>query len=276
MSTYRPRDGALLSAAVMTLCVVAWIGSVFALFPAPASPKPPGWPDGLLVLCMAASAGLSLSRSLPVQNIAVVVALALAVAAGAFGGFILGLFPGARLVFGNSLGPVLGGRVPWMVLLVWVVVLLTSRGVAVLVVRPARGQGRYGHWLMTVTALLAAGLGAGAEWLASQVKHYWRWECGAAWATWNGLFWPAPALWLIAALAFHLAALPWLVSKRPGHPPTDWHPLILWCLVHLWIIAGTSTRGWLGPAAWVLALALITLGLAARGGVRGQQPSSHG
>jgi hypothetical protein len=260
-------SGALLRQAVMVCFIVAWIGSVFALFPAPASPEYPAWPDGLLVGWAAVSAVLSLSRHLPAQNIVAVVGVVLIVTGGTFGNFALQSGAGASLIYGHQLGPAFAGRLPWILFPASLVMILTARGVALLMVRPRLGRGGYGIWLIGVTTLLVVSLAAGVELLAVQVKYYWRWEnTGEPW-NWNGLLWPALALWLITALAVQVLGLPWLVSKRPGVPEPDWHPLILWFLVNLWIVAGTSTRGWLQPAALTLGATAVTTALAVWGGM---------
>jgi hypothetical protein len=269
MPTHARFGSVLLRDAVMVSCIAAWIGSVFALFPAPASPKPPAWPDGLLVLFALISTGLSLARTLPAQNIVAVAAIAWVVTGAAFASLAFNLTSTARIIYSESLGPAAGGRVPWIQWPVWLVVLVMARGVAMLIVRPVRVRSRYGLWLMGVTAMLVVGLSVGLEVLATQVKHYWRWEISALREQGIGLLGPAVALWFMAAIVFQLLALPWLVSKRPVEPPPDWHPLILWCLVNLWITAGTSTRGWLGTAALVAVLTAIITALAVRGGTAG-------
>ncbi|MBN2506580.1 MAG: carotenoid biosynthesis protein [Verrucomicrobia bacterium] len=273
MPTCHQRNGSVLRDAALAACVVGWVGSVFALFPSPVSPAPSAWPDALWAGCAAASAVLSLARWVPAQNIVAVAGMIGLAAGGLFGTAAWAGGPAAPLVYSESLGPALSGRVPWVLVLIWLVILLTARGVALLIVRPARERGRYGFWLMAVTVGLAVGVAAGLELMATRVKFYWRWQGEAAPWNWNGLVWPGLALWMVAALAFQVLALPWLVSKRPVVPAPDWHPLVVWFLINLWIMAGTSTRGWLAPAALVFVMAVLTTALALRGGLR---PSGAG
>ncbi len=263
---------ARLREAVMVCLVFTWIGSVFALFPAPASPTYPAWPDGMLLTCATFSVLLSLNRHLPWQNVVVVALIVAVIAGGVFGGFAYASQPGRSLVYADKLGPKFFGCLPWTILPAWLVIFMAARGVALLIMRPWRNGAHYGWWLIGVTTLVVLNLGLGLEPMASQVKHYWRWEVPAWNWNWQGLLWPALALWCGTALLIQLLALPWLISKKPVAPPPDFHPLFLWFLINWWTIAGNSTRGLLSSAGLSLGTMGIITALALRGGLHFENP----
>lgn len=251
---------------LMAVLIFTWVGSVFALFPAPASPDFPTWPDGLLVICALGSALFSVAGYLPWQNVVALLLVVLVVAGSAFGWFAHERFPGPRLIFSEACGPAPYELVPWILLPAWMAIHLTAHGVARLILRPWRRGGTYGWWLIGVTVLLVTGFGLGLEAVAKHVKFYWRWEATGG-STVN-LVWPAGALWASTALVVQLAGTPWWVPKKPGEPPPDFHPLVLWSLANVWLMAATATRGVLGIAAAVLGGALLTMGLAIYGATR--------
>ena len=70
--------------------------------------------------------------------------------------------------------------------LIWVVVILNSRGVARLILRPWRKIRNYGFWLIGLTAALTMLFDLAFDPFASRVKHYWLWVPTKLPLTWQG------------------------------------------------------------------------------------------
>jgi uncharacterized membrane protein len=112
------------------------------------------WPEGLLLVLAAATTLASLTRQLPGQNV-ILVSVLIAVMAGAAQTLgTLVAIPFGPYHYTERIGPQLFSPLPWAVPVLWLVALLTSRGVARLILRPWRKVRAYGFWLLGVTVLL--------------------------------------------------------------------------------------------------------------------------
>ena len=136
------------------------------------------WPDGLLLVMTAATTLASLTRQLPAQNVVLA-----AIAIGGFAGAVVSLgaltgvpFFGPVVFNPAKIGRLLFNPLPWAVPVIWVVAILTSRGVARLVLRPYRQRANYGFGVMGLTVLLVVLLELSFEPYATQVKQYWSWK----------------------------------------------------------------------------------------------------
>ena len=89
----------------------------------------------------------------------------------------------------------------WTVPALWANSVMNSRAVAKLLLRPWRSAENYGIWLMVLGAALAIVV-------ALPLRPPW---------------W-----WLLLAIGLQLAAVPWLIEKRPATPPPNYLPLWLW------------------------------------------------
>ena len=195
------------------LCLVAFLVCAAAcLAPLLSLPAllPARWALAALLVLGAATTLLNLSRSLPAQNIfaAAVLIMGLSSLAQLFGskaGCFVAPFtyldPSAAKTFQPLLTP-----------LGWLVAILSSRGLARLLLRPWRPNPNYGLWAIAVTCALVFVLDACLDL-----------------ADWHNDDWLATAACIITTIAIVVLAVPWLINKRPGaQPPPDWQPFIVW------------------------------------------------
>lgn len=208
------------------------------------------WPQGLLLVFCAASLMAGLSRQLPAQNV-IVASTVIAVLGGAV--HCLGTLtriPFGPFVFGAQAGRQLFYVLPWSMPLVWVVMVLSSRGVARLALRPWRKTRSYGFWLMGVTAALVVLFDLGLEPFATRVNQFWLWSPTKLPLTWYGapiVCFPAWGFCTLLVLAF---VTPSLINKKPAKFPPDYHPLIVWVLLNaLFLVGAICLHLW--PAALV-------------------------
>jgi uncharacterized membrane protein len=230
------------------------------------APGKSGWPMALLLLLATAGTLSALARQLPLQNV-LLAAFVIALMGGAAQalGVKLGI-PFGPFVFGPGAGPRLFRTLPWSVPLIWVVVILNSRGVARLILRPWRKVRSYGFWLIGLTALLTAGFDLALEPFAARVQHYWFWQPTKFPMTWQG----APLMnflsWATVALLMLAFVTPALINKNPVRRPPDFHPLAVW-LGALLLFGLASTLHGIWPAGvFDGLLAVLVAVFAIRGG----------
>ena len=176
-----------------------------ALVALPAPARTSGrWMEGVFLFFAAATTLLGLSRRLPPQNVLLLAAL--------IGGLSAGL-TAVGAVVGVPFGP-----------LVWVVILITGRGVAQLILRPRRRTSYYGFWLIGLAGLLAVIFNWGLEPLAVPGRHTTPW------------FHFLAGFAVVVALLVY--TVPWWINKQSNWQPVDYHPLAVWWAMNLWLVAG--------------------------------------
>lgn len=229
-------------------------------------PGQPGWVEALLLLLASAGTFTALTRQLPLQNVllaAAVIAL-LGGAAHALG--VTTGIPFGPFLFGGDAGPQLFKTLPWALPLIWVAMILNSRGVARLILRPWRKTHNYGFWLIGLTALLTVGFDFALDPFAARVKHYWLWLPTKFPLTWQG----APLVnflsWGAVSLLILMVVTPALINKNPVRRPPDFHPLAVWLGALAWFGTASARHG-LWPAG-VLdgTVAVLVAAFAIRGG----------
>jgi hypothetical protein len=168
-----------------------------------------GWPTGVLLFLAAATLLASLARHLPAQNVILAAAIIATIGTAV-----------------TKLGVLAGiGRLPvpeplWAVPMVWIIFVLSSRGVARLLLKRWRTKPNYGYWVIGLTAALTAWLNFGLGRFVAASSH------GASLIGFLG--------WMLAALLMIAFATPSLIPKKPvPPPPPDFHPLIIWVLLNL-------------------------------------------
>jgi uncharacterized membrane protein len=210
------------------------------------------WPDGLLVVLATATLLASLTLQLPGQNV-ILASVVIAASGGAVHaiGALTGI-PFGPYVYSSQIGQQLFSGLPWAVPMVWIIVILSSRGVARLVLRPWRNTQNYGFSLIGLTAALVVWLDFGLEPFATQVKHFWRWNPTKIRSDWYGAPWVNFFGWMVTALLILAFVTPSLINKRPvKQPPPDYHPLIVWLLLNLLFATGSGVlRLWM--ATWLI------------------------
>ncbi len=223
-------------------------------------------PEAVLLLTATAGTILSLERQLPLQNVllasSVIALIGGAISAiGATGGIPFGPF-----TFTGELGPELFKTLPWAMPLIWVVVVLNSRGAARLILRPWRKIKTYGFWLIGLTAVLTMLFALAFDPFASRVKHYWFWTLMKFPLTWQGTPLVNFLSWGIVTLLILAFVTPALINKQLSRPSTpDFHPLCVW-LGGILIFGIACARNGLWLAVVVdTAIGIITIVFAIRG-----------
>ncbi len=231
-------------------------------------PKALGWLDAALIFTMAIATLVSLSRRLPAQNV-----LLAATVIGTSGGIIHGIgtatsIPFGPFIFNDPAGPQIVG-VAWMAPLLWVVIILNSRGVARLMLRPWRKVRTYGFWLLGLNAALTLMFSIAQEPYMAAVKRYWLWNQTRFPVTWGS----APPTnflgWLVAALLILAFATPAMIDKRhrqhsPKRKP-DYQPLVIWVLAMVLFSVGAATKHFWPATIVPLVFAVIVASFAVRG-----------
>ncbi|MGA2866330.1 MAG: carotenoid biosynthesis protein [Verrucomicrobiota bacterium] len=223
-----------------------------------------GWAEGLLLLVATASTLAAQARQLPGQNVALASLIIVSLAALA-----QGVGARAAMPFGSLVAPEhLSGQVfqwlPWAAVL-WLLALLTSRGVARLILRPWRAASTRGFRVIGLTVLLVVLFDLALEPFATRVEHCWSWHPGNRGLDWYG----TPGLNFLAravmALFILVFATPALLDKKPGVAPPDYHPLFVWLLASLLFATGAVARHlWTAAGLDFLSAIAVTI-LALRG-----------
>ena len=127
------------------------------------------WPEGCLLFLATGWILTSLARQLPLQNVLLT-------------GCLLGGIPSLAMILNHyasiPFGPVVfSGRVPMVPggiplfgPLIWIVAILSSRGVARLALRPWRQGANYGFWLFGVTVALTLVFDLGLEFCCPRAR----------------------------------------------------------------------------------------------------------
>jgi uncharacterized membrane protein len=212
--------------------------------------RPLGFQDTLdaIFLVLATCGTLaSLWRQLPLQNI-LLAAFGIAVIGGGLSA--LGArtaLPFGPFIYGTSMGPQMFKTLPWAMPLVWVVVVLNSRGVARLILRPWRKNKNYGFRAIALAGVLVLLFDVTLEPFATLVKHYWRWVPTSIPVTWEGAALVNFLSWGFIAILILLFVMPVLISKKPRTKSgPDYHPLCLWLGGIIIFATGCAVRGlWL-------------------------------
>lgn len=224
------------------------------------------WPETLLLLLAAVSTLVAATRQLPLQNVllaAFIIAIVGGVAhtIGARGGIPFGPF-----MFGSEAGHKLFGTLPWALPLLWLVMVLNSRGVGRLVLRPWRKTRTYGFWLIGLTALLTMLLDCALEPFATHVKHYWIWtSTGFPLTPQNGPISNSVG-WFVVTLLMLAFVTPVLINKQLSkRSRPDFHPLAVWLGAILISGLAVALHGfWLAAAVDAVIGGVVT-GFAVRG-----------
>ena len=217
------------------------------------------WVDGLFWLLAAATSVVGLARRLPEQNVFTSVFLigGLALVIGVIGDKT-GVPFGPR-VYADAFGAKLFG-VPFPVPVMWIVIIVSCRGVARLIMRPWRKTTYYGFWVIGLASVLSVLFDAGFEPFATRVKHYWFWETYGNVLNWYSTPWANFLGWFAVTLGIIGFTTPWLINKQPVKQPNDYHPLALWLLLNVYLATGNALQGlWLAVAICIAgnAIALI-------------------
>lgn len=199
------------------------------------------WPEVLVLVGLTVALTASLWRQLPLQNV-----LLAAVVTAFIGGVAHAVsawvgVPFGPVTFTGEAGPELFRKLPIALPLVWVVFILSSRGVARLVLRPWRKLRAYGLWVIGTTAGLTTLLAAGLEPFASRTAHYWLWAQTRLPVDWHGTPVTAFLGWVLTALLIMAFIAPALINKRTSRQSVpDFHPLVMWLALDVMFAVGAG------------------------------------
>jgi uncharacterized membrane protein len=202
------------------------------------------WPETVLLLIATVSTLAALTRQLPAQNVllaAGIIALigGLAHAIGVKSGIPFGPF-----MFGTGIGWKFLNFLPWVIPLLWIVVVLNSRGVARLILRPWRKMRTYGFWLIGLTALFTMLFDCTLEPFAAHAKHYWIWTTSGYSLTPQGAPISNSVGWFIIPVLMLAFATPALINKQLSkRSAPDFHPLAVWLGGILLFAIGAAMNG---------------------------------
>jgi uncharacterized membrane protein len=224
------------------------------------------WPEAALILLATFSTIASLTRQLPLQNVLLATFIIALIGGGAHAVGALTGIPFGPITFSDNAGPEIFKTLPWAMPLLWVVVVLNSRGTARLILRPWRKTKTYGFWVIGLAAVLAALFTLALEPFAARVKHYWIWTPTQFPVAWYG----APLVdflaWGLVTLLVLTFVTPALINKQPRKKGSrDFHSPVVW-LGGISLFAAASAQRGLWPAvALDAAIGIITTIFAVRG-----------
>src|ERR1700722_15022950 len=229
---------------------IIFLSALAAICIAPSS----NWPEALMLMLASVASITALARHLPMKNV-LLAALVIALIGGAAHslGAIAGI-PFGPFTFGSEIGSQLFKTLPWAMPLVWIVVILNSRGVARLILRPWRKIRAYGFWLIGLTVALAILFDLAFDPFASRVKHCWIWMPTKFPLTWQGapltnfIGWGTVSLLILAFIT------PMLINKQLSKPSSpDFHPLAAWLGAIFFFGIGSAVRGlWMAAGAYAI------------------------
>ena len=228
---------------------------------------PSGW--GVLRAALPALACattlLALGRRLPFQNVLMSAGIIASIAVGVLAVGVVTGFPFGPIVFNETLGGRLFETVPWVLPVLWVILIVNGRGVARLIMRPWRKTNFYGFWVIGLACALVVWFDAGLEPFATGTRAYWIWPLRPTLASWYSAPWANFFGWFMTALGILVFTIPWLINKQPIKQATDYHPLILWAMLNLFLAVGNAMeQHWLA-----VFVSLLGNGTAAVFAVRG-------
>jgi putative membrane protein len=251
----------LLAGLALLACAVT---GVALLLP---TPQPPAAQiaTALFPILALAAALLALARTLPAQNIfAAAVIIALLTAIADIINVKTGIPFGAR-TFSDDLGPQIFG-LPWPLPCIWTAAILSSRGVARLILRPWRKTAKYGLWVIALAALLTVTFDFNLEPFASAANSWWIWRMPKSVPAWQTAPWVNFLGLTVITILILAFTTPWLINKnRTRSGPPDYHPLFLWLLLNLLPAAGDAAHHLWLPAALAIILTAFTTLFALRG-----------
>lgn len=222
------------------------------------------WLDPLLILLALATTLIGQAQRLPLQNVLAGTAIILVLTGGVEALAVTTGIPYGAVRFTEKSGPLILGVVPWLIPIVWVVVIFNARGVARLVFRPWRKTRNYGIWIITLTCLLAVVFDLGFDPLG-HIGGYWLWEHARAGLNWHGTPLMSLVSWLLTALLLLAFTTPFLLNKKPQKSPPFYHPLMVWLTLSAVLAAGAAAYQLWWVAGLMGAASLLTLGFSVSG-----------
>jgi len=201
------------------------------------------WLDIVIALLAVIATVAGQAQRLPFQNVFLASAIMVAI-----GGSALALGARTGVPFGSvayteSAGPRIFGTVPWLLPLIWIVVLFNARSVGRLVFRPWRKSRTYGLRVIALTCVMAVVFAFALEPYASKLNRYWLWRADQGTLAWYGTPWINFTGWLLISLLIMAFSTPFLLNKKPKKSPPFYQPLVIWVTIQTLFAAGAAAGG---------------------------------
>jgi uncharacterized membrane protein len=219
-----------------------------------------GWPEAVLVLAATAASMIGLARQLPMQNVLLASFIIAGIGGAAHTINALTHVPFGPYLYTGAAGPRWFGVLPWPIPLIWIVAILSSRGVSRLILRPWQQTHRYGFWVIGFTVLLSLIFDLGLEMFAVKINHLWLREPLRFMPEWYGTPLTHLLAWIVVTLLILALATPSLIRKSPAQAPPDYQPLAVWMSLNTFFaVAAAAHQLWLasGLIAVVAAVAAV-------------------
>ncbi len=226
---------------------------LFALGNVAAKPDS-NWPEALLLVLAAISTLATLARHLPLQNVLLAALFIAAIGGVAHTVGVKSGIPFGPFMFGPEAGQKFFNTLPWTMPVLWVVAVLSSRGVVRLVLRPWRKIRNYGFWLIGLTALFTTLFDCALEPFAAHAKHYWIWTTAGYALTPQGAPLSDSVGWFVVTLLILAFATPVMINKQLSkRSAPDFLPLAVWLGAILLFATGAALHGlWLAAGVDVI------------------------
>jgi uncharacterized membrane protein len=250
---------------VFILFLLTWAINLVALLLRVDLPNGEQGIEAAFLLLGVATSLLGLARRLALQNVLMAAVQIACLSGGIVAVGTLSGVPFGPVVFSDRFGDKIFNAVPWPLPLLWVMLIINGRGVARLIMRPWRKTNFYGFWVIGLTCALAATFDLGFEPLGVYVKDWWVWQTGELTLSWYKAPWVNFLGWFMTALGVLAFTIPWLINKQPVKQPMDYHPLIVWLLLNLGLVAVNASRGFWPAAALGLGANVVAAVYAIRG-----------
>ena len=224
-----------------------------------------GWPEAALVLAATAASMIGLARQLPVQNVLLASFIIAAIGGAAHTINALTQVPFGPCLYTGAAGPRWFGVLPWAMPLIWIVAILSSRGVSRLILRPWQKTHRYGYWVIGFTVLLSLVFDLGLEMFAVKIDRLWLHEPLRFVPEWYGTPLTNFLAWIVVTLLILALATPSLIRKSPTKAPPDYQPLVVWLSLNtLFAVAAAAHQLW-AASGLIGAVAAVAAVFAVRG-----------
>lgn len=223
------------------------------------------WTEMVLPLLGALAAYGLLLRRLPGQNALTVTAVILLFSGAiVLCGTISGI-PFGAIRFTDLARPKLFGRLPVWMPLWWLVILVSSRDTARLIMHRWRRSRFYGLWVLALGGALATVVDLGMEPVGVTIMQLWEWQTSEGTACWYSAPWVNSLGWFVTTVVTLGFCMPWFITKRPTRPPMPFLPALTWGALNFYFVATNALAGLWPPVAVVSPIAAVVLLLAWHG-----------
>jgi uncharacterized membrane protein len=263
LNSSNPRSGAFykLLWIIFIGCCSGWLLKDFAIFPLQNA-----WAVEFLMLIVTAVLSVAtLMRTLPAEN-SVMVALYVTVISTVLTmirvktGFLSG-----QVSFNENVGYKIFGLVPWFFPFLWLTLLVNSRGVAKLILRPWRKANYYGFWMIGLTSFFVLLLALQLEPFTTVLNHHWQFASHGP--SWHGIPWANFLGWFLSSVFILILTALWFINKQPvKQEPVDFLPLLVWLILLGCLTLINTHHHLLGAGVLGIITAMLVTPAAVKGG----------